>query len=182
MSVVKIIYGSTTGNTEEAAEKIAEHLKNVTDSVTHVEDVTVKDFNNSDVLILGISTWDVGGLQYDWEDFFDELDKVDFSKKVVALFGMGDQRVYNTTFQDAMGTLYQKVTSCGAIVIGSWPTVGYEFKKSKGVVDGNFVGLALDNDNQGNQTNARIEKWTTKLKQDIENLQASLPLVSECSQ
>ena len=44
-------------------------------------------------------------------------------------------------------------------MLGAWPTAGYEFAHSRAVVDGRFVGLALDQHLQHLQTDARIESW-----------------------
>lgn len=45
-----------------------------------------------DVLILGIPTWDFGEIQEDWEAVWDQLDTLNLEGKIVALYGMGDQR------------------------------------------------------------------------------------------
>ena len=64
---------------------------------------THADFEKYDFLILGIPTWYYGESQADWDDFFPELEKVDFSSKLVAIFGCGDQEDYAEYFLDAMG-------------------------------------------------------------------------------
>lgn len=168
--MIKLIFGSSTGNTEEVAGQIQGLLNLPKDNLINVEDATLKDFENTEILILGISTWDIGQLQYDWDPLYEELHKVDFSQKTVALFGMGDQECYSDNFQDAMGMIYQKVVSLGAEVIGQWPTAGYEFNQSKAVVDGKFVGLALDNDNQPEKTEERIQLWCETLKKKLDTL------------
>ncbi|EAH9105226.1 flavodoxin, partial [Campylobacter jejuni] len=43
-------------------------------------------------------------------------------------------------------------------------TDGYTFEASDAVVDGKFVGLALDNDNQEDQTESRIDAWVEQIK------------------
>jgi hypothetical protein len=48
-------------------------------------------------------------------------------------------------------------------MIGAWDTEGYNFKKSKAIVDDRFVGLALDQENQKDLTPARLETWLTML-------------------
>ncbi len=63
-----------------------------------------------------------------------------------------------------MGILYETVHIKGANIVGSWPTDGYEFDESRAMVNGNFVGLALDNDNQLDRTPQRIEQWAGQLK------------------
>ena len=54
--------------------------------------------------------------------------------------------------------------ACGK-TIGAWPTDGYNFSESRGVRDGKFIGLALDEDNQGDLTESRIKTWSGQVKQ-----------------
>jgi len=52
----------------------------------------------------------------------------------------------------------------GGGVIGQWPTEGYEFSQSEAVRDSSFVGLALDDKNQGMLTNERVERWLEQIR------------------
>ena len=83
--------------------------------------------------------------------------------KTVALYGLGDQEKYGGEFVDALLTLHDAVVACGARVIGAWPAAGYEFKASRALIDGRFVGLALDQVNQAGLTEARIRAWLLDL-------------------
>ena len=56
---IKVIYGSTTGNTQRAAEAIAAGLGGTAVSAA---DAVPDDFK-ADLLILGSSTWGCGELQ-----------------------------------------------------------------------------------------------------------------------
>ena len=60
---IKVIYGSTTGNTQRAAEAIAAGLGGTAVSAA---DAVPDDFK-ADLLILGSSTWGCGELQDDWQ-------------------------------------------------------------------------------------------------------------------
>lgn len=102
-------------------------------------------------------------LQDDWDTYFPNLEKTDFSTKTVALFGLGDQEEYNENFLDAMGTIYEQVVKNGAKVVGSWPTDGYEFDESTAIIDGEFVGLALDEDNQEELSDERVTRWIEQI-------------------
>ncbi len=156
-----VVFGSTMGNCSDAAEKISNSLK----SETCVE-VSAFDFSTVaeyDLIVLGTSTWGIGELQDDWESKVDDLKTVDFTGKKVALFGTGDQESYGDSFVDAMRDLYDIVKSAGATVIGEWPTDGYDHSESRAEIDGKFVGLALDEDNQNDQTDSRIETWVGSL-------------------
>ncbi|NEQ69019.1 MAG: flavodoxin, partial [Symploca sp. SIO2D2] len=106
--------------------------------------------------------------QADWEGFYeDELDDIDFSGKKVAYFGTGDQSGYPDNFQDAMGILEEKISELKGKTVGNWPTDGYEHESSRAVKNGKFVGLALDEDNQSELTEERIQKWVAQLKTEF---------------
>ncbi len=160
-----VVYGSTTGNTERAAKKIAKKLGIA--EVKNITDLSASDFEDYDQLILGTSTWDEGELQEDWVSVFEDLDDVDLSDKTIALFGLGDQDAFGQWFVSGIGKIYRKVLSRGARVVGFWPTDGYDFQDSEGVENGKFVGLALDDDNQEDMTDERISAWCEQIKGDF---------------
>lgn len=153
-----IVYGSTMGNTEGAAGIIADKIDGET-KVISVSNLTADTIKDSDVVLLGSSTWGIGDLQDDWDMKIDELKNYDFSGKKVGFFGCGDQEGYPDSFVDALGTLYNAVKDSAGEIIGKWPTEGYTFDGSTAVIDGMFVGVALDDDNQPNLTEKRIEDW-----------------------
>ena len=103
-------------------------------------------------------------MQSDWEDLYEDLDDIDFKGKKVAYFGAGDQIGYSENFQDAMGILEEKISSLGVETIGYTSTEGYDFVESKAVVDGKFVGLAIDEDNQSEITESLIKSWVSQIK------------------
>ena len=47
----------------------------------------------------------------------------------------------------------------GAKVVGFWPTDGYDYIASKAEIDGEFVGLVQDLDNQKMLLEDRLETW-----------------------
>jgi len=162
-----IFYGSSGGTTKSVAEQIKKALGYDVDLID-VADAKGEEFERYDKIILGTSTWGEGDLQDDWEDFFEEFQKVDLSGKKVALFGTGDQEEYPESFVDAMGILYEQPVSNGAeIVGGGWPLEGYEFDNSRAVVDGAFVGLVIDEDNQPDLTPFRVSKWVESIKEEF---------------
>ena len=161
---VKLFYGSSTGNTEKCAKKIAAQLGGLIAEVIDMRKASLDDFDFCDGFNIGLSTVDEGLLQEDWRRFWDDIDDVDFSGKTVAIFGLGDQVKYAKWFVDAIGIVYDKVTAGGAKVVGAWPTTGYTYENSVGVRDGKFMGLAIDEDNQSDQTDARISAWCDQIK------------------
>lgn len=121
-----------------------------------------------DLLILGTSTWGDGELQDDWYDGIKVLKSADLSFKSIALFGCGDSESYCDTFCDGMGILYEDLKDSGCSFIGNKVgTDGYSFSSSIAVVNGAFVGLALDEVNESDKTAERIDNWTAELKKHI---------------
>lgn len=159
--MIAVIYGSTTGNTSDAAVKIQDILGEEEVEIFDVEDVGLDALEYFDNIIFAIPTWDYGEVQTDWQDVWEEVDEVDFSDKNVAFVGMGDQYGYGEWFQDAMGMLHDKVVARGATIIGHWPVTGYEFDASKALTGDKqfFVGLALDEDCQPELTEQRLRDW-----------------------
>jgi flavodoxin I len=162
---IGLFYGSTTGKTETVAETIRDVFGGGIIDLHDVSKASVEDFEDYKYLIIGSPTWNIGELQSDWEGFFPELDEVDFSGKKIAYFGVGDQIGYPDNFLDAMGMLAEKITERGGETVGDWSNTGYDFSESKAIANGNFIGLALDEDNQSDLTDERIKAWVPKIKQ-----------------
>lgn len=169
---IGLFYGSTTCYTEMAAEKIQAALGEDLVELNNIKDIPLANTENYDILIFGISTWDYGELQEDWESHWAETADLNLAGKIVALYGMGDQVGYAEWFQDALGMLHEHLLPSGCHFIGNWPNQGYEFTASKALTDDQqyFVGLSIDDENQYEQTEQRIEQWTTQLLDEIEAL------------
>lgn len=175
MLPIGLFYGSTTCYTEMVAEKIQAAIGEDIVSLHNIKDESLNKIDNYDVLILGISTWDYGELQEDWESHWEDVLNLDLSGKVVALYGMGDQVGYPDWYQDALGMLYQQLQPTGAHIIGFWPNTGYQFNASKALNEDKtkFVGLAIDDENQYQLTDERIALWTKQIKHELHELLAS---------
>ena len=154
-----VVYGSSTGTCEAIANTIAEKLG--------VEAINVSDFNadvvaENDNLNECTSTWGAGELQDDWYDGINVLKEADLSGKTVAIFGCGDAESYSDTFCGGMKEIYDAAQ--GANILPGVSTEGYTFDDSEAVVDGKFVGLALDDVNEDDQTEGRIDAWLEAIK------------------
>ncbi|MCH8492091.1 MAG: flavodoxin FldA [Idiomarina sp.] len=168
MATVGLFFGSDTGNTEAVAHMIEKELGKQMIAVQDIAKSSKEEIAEFDLLIFGIPTWYYGEAQCDWDDFFPELEEIDFAGKVVAIFGCGDQEDYAEYFLDAMGMIRDIVEARGAIVIGHWPTEGYHFEESKGMADANhFVGLGIDEDRQPELTKERVEQWCAQLREEM---------------
>tara|TARA_R110001583_G_scaffold54_6_gene613 strand:- start:1615 stop:2178 length:564 start_codon:yes stop_codon:yes gene_type:complete len=162
-----IIFGTDTGNTEDIANRISEQLKqyDIEADIHNISDTSPEQFSHYDLLILGIPTWDFGGIQGDWDDFESALQPLDLTRQVIALYGLGDQFGYGDYFVDAMGWLYNHLKHSGAQFVGYWPTSGYEFDASLATLeDGRlFCGLAIDEDQQFELTDERVNRWVSQI-------------------
>lgn len=164
MKDIALFYGTYTGVTGEVAKKIVKALGEDKVDLFNIA-VDGDKMSNYSKLIIGTSTWSIGELQEDWDNFMPKLQKMDFTGKTVALFGTGDQVGYPDTFLDGMGMLYETFQYRGAQFIGFWPTVGYDFTSPLPLLDhDHFVGLAIDEDNQPELTDKRVSEWCTQLK------------------
>lgn len=165
MGKIGIFYGSTEGNTEDVVEKVKKALGDA--DLHNVDSATADDLAGYDIVILASSTWEIGELQEDWESFIDVLDDVDFSGKKVGFIGTGDADGYPDTFVDAIGIIYERIANTGATFFGAWPTEDYTFDESKGVVNGKFLGLVVDEDNESDKTDERVAAWVKQIKGEL---------------
>ena len=168
MASVGIFFGSDTGNTEAVAKLIQKELGNNLVEVKDIAKSSKEEIAEYSLLLFGIPTWYYGEAQCDWDDFFPDLEDIDFSNKLVAIFGCGDQEDYAEYFLDAMGELGQIVERKGAIIVGNWSTEGYEFEASKALVDDDhFIGLGIDEDRQPELTESRVKTWTKQIYDEM---------------
>lgn len=163
---IGVFFGTNTGNTEEVVDILKEKLEE-NDFEVDIHDMasaSVDEFGDYESLIMACPTWNDGELQDDWDAVLDDMKEFDFSGKKVAFLGLGDQDGYPDYFVDAIGMLADVVADKGGTIVGHWPTDGYEYDESKAIKDGKFVGLPIDQDNQDDMTEERIEKWVEQLK------------------
>ena len=164
MNKTIVVFGSSTGTCESIAEKIASRLGA---EVMNVQDLTADVVAANANLVLGTSTWGAGELQDDWYDGINVLKSSDLAGKTIALFGCGDCESYGDTFVGGMGELYDAVKNSGAKLVGAVSTDGYTFDDSAAVVDGKFVGLALDDVTEDDKTDGRIDAWVAQISPNL---------------
>lgn len=164
MQKIGVFYGSSTGNCEIVAMEIQRILGK---DVVHLFDIatcipeSVKSYQK---LIFGVSTWGIGSLQEDWEDFLPVLTEENLRNKTVALYGLGDQQTYADSFVNGLGIMYDLLADKGCSVIGAWPAEDYQFDQSTAYRNNAFVGLVIDEDSQSDKTYERINKWMKQIK------------------
>ena len=162
-----VYYSTQTGNTETVAGYIAE-AAGISD-FKDISDATQSEIEGHDSIIVGAPTWHTGADEQrsgtTWDDWlYDELPNMNVEGKKVAIFGVGDQGSYSENFCDAAGELYDLFTAKGATVVGMTSTDGYDHDESKAEVDGKFVGLMCDEDNQYDESQDRATAWVAQLK------------------
>jgi len=175
MAKIGIFFGTDTGRTRLIAKQMAKKLGDAADAPVNIGRATLADFLAYEALILGSPTLGDGELpgqsvglsQPSWEEFLPQLAGADLSGKVVAIYGLGDQKKYQDEFVDAIGLIHDVLLAAGARVVGRWPTAGYEFTTSQAVDGEHFLGLALDQINQPILTEGRIDTWLAQIRPEL---------------
>ncbi len=174
---IGLLYGTDTGNTEDAGIKICDALSEygLETEMIYISDVEAEKVESFDALIMGIPTWNIGGIQGDWEGSEDKILNWKLSGKMVALYGLGDQEDYADYFLDAMGWLNERILKTGATVVGAWPTESYTFDESLAASEDKtmFCGLGLDDDVQMELTDERIKEWVELIVGEMMVLKAA---------
>ena len=145
MEKIGIFYGSTTGITESVAYRLAELM--------HVKKEDIHDVARSK------------DLQDDWYDFLDGIETLDLKDKTIALFGCGDQSM-SDTFCNAIGTIYHRLQKTGATFYGAFEAGDYTFDKSTAFINGKFIGLLIDDVNEPEKTENRLDHWVELLQSE----------------
>ena len=166
-----LFYGTETGNTEEVAREIEKRWDITKLEVINAGEMTIEDFERFDIIVIGLPTWYDGELQSDFGEFYDEFVTIDFTGKIVALFGLGDQVGYPDYFVDSLGILGSVIIENGGKIIGMWPRQGYEFDESKALFNHDlFYGLPIDVENQAELTDSRITDWLRQISRELEEI------------
>lgn len=163
MKKIGIFYGTTSGKTLGIIDEIEFYLRGTDYEVFDVANGAsqLKDFEN---LILISPTYGVGELQKDWANAYEDLKTTDFNGKVVGIVGLGNQYAFGESFVGAMKHLYDAVISQGGTVVGFTSIEGYHYEECEAVINDKFVGLALDESNQDDDTPDRIQAWLEEIK------------------
>lgn len=172
MDKIAILFGPAGGNTEKAARMVAKAF-----GETHVDLIPVKDVEENHLSpysrivfggpTVGTHTWSDPNQKNDWDIFLTRLYKMNLQGKKCAVFGLGDQVSYSFKFVDDIGTIADQVVQAGAKLVGLVGPEGYSFDESKAFRNGKFLGLPLDEDNEPEKTQERINQWVELLKTEF---------------
>lgn len=164
MEKIAFVFGSDAGATEDVGSRLKDFIGEDLE-LLDIAKTSLDQINEYSNIIFASSTWGSGDLQSDWEDFEGNIKDIKVDGKKIALLGLGDQDGYADTFCDAIGIIYENLE--GADIIGKTSTDGYEYDESRAEVDGEFVGLVIDEDNQDDLTDSRLEAWAEVLKAEF---------------
>ncbi len=167
MNKIGLFYSFNSVKTKQQANKIKKALGESNIQENNVEEITQEEFNKYSNYILAIPTWFDGELPNYWDEFLPAIEDDSFKGKLFALFGGGDQKGYPENFVDGLGLMAEFIEKRGGKIVGFTSTEGYEYESSKAQRGNEFVGLALDMENQAALTEERINSWTSKLKKEF---------------
>ena len=119
--MISILFGTESGNSEMAAEDMANHIQNIgyDAQVIPMEDYDLNSLSDEEFMIVITSTYGEGELPETTAPFHDALvaTKPDLSGLSFAAFGLGDSAYEN--FANAIDTLTATLKSLGAIQKGT---------------------------------------------------------------
>jgi len=164
MKKTAIIYSFNSNKTAKIAEQLKSTFNNDAIELVNAEDISVSTFLAYEQLILGVPTWFDGELPNYWDEFVPEIEDMDLKGKLIALYGLGDQKGYPENYQDAIGIMAELLEAQGAEIVGFTSTEGYVFESSRAVRDNLFLGLAIDFENQGSKIKTLVPAWVESLK------------------
>lgn len=167
MSKIAIIYSFNTKKTAKVATRIQEGFNDPDVEMINAEDLSEETFLSFERIIMGVPTWFDGELPNYWDEFVPALEDLDLHGKKIALFGLGDQKGYPENFLDGVGIMAEILEAQGASLCGFTSTEGYEFESSRAQREGQFMGLAIDYENQGSMNKERIASWIEQLKKEF---------------
>lgn len=115
-----IVFGSTTGNTQNTAEIISDVLEGKGWEIVmkSVDETSVEELTwDYDLVLLGSSTWGDNEIemQEDFTEFYQKMDEVSLDGKKVAVFGCGDSSFEH--FCGAVDVIEEKVEELGGKLV-----------------------------------------------------------------
>ena len=168
---ITIFYASTTGKAADVDERLADLLAGQV-TVKDVDSITAADdLAECTTMVCCVPTWNTGADTLRsgtaWDSYVEDIPDLDMRGCSVAILGLGDSSSYADYFCDAMEELHTAFSQAGARMVGHVSTDGYNFNASKSVVNGNFCGLAIDEDSEPELTDARLQAWVAQLKREM---------------
>ena len=70
-------------------------------------------------------------------------------------------------FEVSYPVTFQRIADSGAKFIGQVDPDDYTFDESRAIIDGKFIGLPIDEDNESDLTDERLAKWVAMIKDEL---------------
>jgi len=173
MSKTAVFYSPVGGNVNNVANMLGEMIGKDKADIIPVKEVASEDLDKYQQIILvgstvGTDHWKNEIIVDEWPEFFRKSKETGYENKKVAIVGLGNCVLYPEHFADGMAVLYEEIKKQNGEVLGKVNAEGYDFTDSESLdEDGFFCGLALDEDNEAELTEERLEKWISQLKPDF---------------
>jgi len=172
MEKIAIFFGPLDGSVHRIAKLVASKIGPEKVDLIHIASATTSDLEKFTKIIFGISTvgkdsWQQKFDNTDWSHFFPIVAAFNFTGKKVAIFGLGDHITYAYHFVDSIGLLGKVVQKQGGEIFGRVSTVGYTFQDSDAIVEGQFIGLPVDEDFEPELTEERVSVWIDSLMKEF---------------
>ncbi|WP_320677296.1 flavodoxin FldA [Prochlorococcus sp. MIT 1300] len=171
---VGIYFATTTGKTEDVAERLHELLETSNPPKDLADLSSLDEFEGLDGIICGIPTWNTGAdcerSGTAWDEMLETIGSMKLAGKKVAIFGLGDSSTYTENFCDAMEELHSYFVKAGAKMVGYVRKDSYTFDDSKSLLGESFCGLPLDEDSESDLTDSRLQSWAQELKHEMPEL------------
>lgn len=169
---IGLFYAPSGGNVHKVAKRIKQKIKNHKVDMLYIRDIKPEQFLNYRNIILVSSTLGKDAWNNDetdeWAAFMPSMQKLELNGRHVALVGLGNHILYPNNFVDGLRDLADLIEEKGGILIGKTEPDNYTFNMSRAIQDGIFVGLPLDEDNEPNKSDPRIEKWLSFVLPEME--------------
>lgn len=129
----------------------------------------IADYTN---IIIGISTYSDSKAEIDllnnpWDNFKQQLTHMHIAGKRFALFCIGDQEGYSNSFVNELKEIAEIIHNGGGEIVAGFPNENYHFQESISLINGNFIGLPLDEKNQPELTETRLLRWKDMLVKEF---------------
>lgn len=165
MKKIGLFYGTTGGRTTGVVDEFDFNLRDEVEIFNVANGIEeIKNFEN---LILVTPSYGFGELEAHWEAVIEEFKKIDLNNKTLALVGLGSQTTFGESFVGGIEVLYNIIIKNNGKIIGLTSTDGYNFEDCEAIVDGKFMGLVLDEENQDDMTPDRIYEWLEVIKKEF---------------
>lgn len=121
MLTVRIIYASTSGNTEAVCARVAQELASheLVPELYKVDRTDIRTLITGELFILATSTWEHGRINPYWDKLLKDMPELELAGKYAGFIGLGDTRYEPVYFCEGVNLLQEKFLAAGGEQIGT---------------------------------------------------------------